>query len=266
MTLRVRLTCFLLPLIFASFANAQSDPEALEQALAGKQFVLRSYSADPVARYVWKDGDVVADAVQIHTFGIFTPKSVKLKGGKITIQGERATLLNDSKDNKIGLVGKAPMALEINLEAADPAMVLPHLQEALFFAGVAAAKDGLPPQLKEMFPFNVWRTPFTCKCQRYFDKDQWNETSADDRKLTQPRVLKQVDPEVPRDAKGSGGRVTIMLVVTAAGTPGDLWLARAAGPGFDESAAAAIRQYRFAPAQYEGHAVGVELNIDVNFQ
>lgn len=267
MMLRLRVTCFLLPLIFASFVNAQSDPQALEQALAGKQFVLRSYSADPVARYAWKDGGVVPDAVQLHSFGIFTPKSVKLKGSKITIQGERGTLLNDNKNNTVGLGGKAPMALEINLGGTDPAVALPRLQEALFFADVPAGKDALPPQLKEMVPFNLAvRTPAACRCQQYFDEGKWNETPTADHKITQPRVLNLATPEMPRDAKGSGGRVTIMLFVTPAGVPGDLWLMRPAGPGYDESAAEAARKYRFAPAQYEGHAVGVELSIDVNFQ
>jgi TonB family protein len=265
----LRAISFLLLFVPASVARAQSDPESLEQALAGKQLVLRSYSADPIARYTWNDGNLATDTVQLHTFGIFAAKSVKLKGKKITIQGERATLLNDSKNNRVGLSAKSPMTLEINLGASDPTQALPLLQESLFFPDVASAKAALPPQLKDVFPFNlVARSPSACHCEQFFDADHWKEAPVGDRKLVQPRLTNMIQPELTsevRDAKVSG-TVTVMFFISPTGIPEDVWLAKPVAPGLDNSAATAIRKYRFAPAQYDGHPVGVELAVEVNFQ
>jgi len=36
--------------------------------------------------------------------------------------------------------------------------------------------------------------------------------------------------------------------------------------GLDERAIAAVKQYKFSPAIYQGHAVAVQLIIDVDFR
>ncbi len=41
---------------------------------------------------------------------------------------------------------------------------------------------------------------------------------------------------------------------------------RGIGMGLDEKAIEAVRQYKFKPAMENGHAVRVEMNIEVNFQ
>jgi protein TonB len=35
--------------------------------------------------------------------------------------------------------------------------------------------------------------------------------------------------------------------------------------GLDEKALEAVRQYKFKPAMYQGHAVAVEIQVEVNF-
>jgi protein TonB len=40
---------------------------------------------------------------------------------------------------------------------------------------------------------------------------------------------------------------------------------RPLGMGLDEKAVEAVRQYRFKPAMYQGHAVAVQIVVDVEF-
>ena len=38
------------------------------------------------------------------------------------------------------------------------------------------------------------------------------------------------------------------------------------GMGLDEKALEAVKQYKFTPAKYQGKAVAVQVNVEVNFQ
>ena len=62
------------------------------------------------------------------------------------------------------------------------------------------------------------------------------------------------------------GIVLVTMVVTSKGTVEDVWVVRGVGMGLDQNAAAAVRQYQFRPATFNGRPVGVELNVEVNFQ
>ena len=43
-------------------------------------------------------------------------------------------------------------------------------------------------------------------------------------------------------------------------------MVRALGMGLDEEAIAAVKQYRFRPATYQGRSVSVQMIIDVDFR
>ncbi len=62
------------------------------------------------------------------------------------------------------------------------------------------------------------------------------------------------------------GDVALEIVVDAGGTVVDARVARRAGHGFDESALAAIRAYRFSPAEREGRRVRVRMPWTVQFR
>ncbi len=86
--------------------------------------------------------------------------------------------------------------------------------------------------------------------------------------VTSPRLLFAPDPNPPRGALGTKftGTAVIGLIVDASGTPREVHVVRPLGMGFDEAAVEAVEQYRFAPAQYEGKPVPVQINIEVNFR
>jgi TonB family protein len=86
--------------------------------------------------------------------------------------------------------------------------------------------------------------------------------------VSAPQVLHSVEPEFTDDARRANyqGRVSIKLIVDSQGNPQDLRLASHLGMGLDERAIEAVRHYKFSPAMYEGHAVSVQILMDVDFR
>ena len=83
-----------------------------------------------------------------------------------------------------------------------------------------------------------------------------------------PVPVHQVAPEIPPRAiqKGITGRVTLSMLVTSEGNVSDVKVVEAQPPGvFEESATAAVRQWRFQPAQYEGRPVSIRVSQTLRF-
>jgi TonB family protein len=72
----------------------------------------------------------------------------------------------------------------------------------------------------------------------------------------------------PADARAEDleGDVALEIVVDRTGAVVDARVTKRAGHGFDESALAAIRRYRFSPAARDGHAVRVRMPWTVQFR
>ncbi len=83
-----------------------------------------------------------------------------------------------------------------------------------------------------------------------------------------PVLTYSVDPEFSEEARKAkfSGNVQVALVVDEQGRPKNIRVERGVGMGLDEKAVEAVRQYKFKPAMKDGHAVPVELYIEVNFQ
>jgi protein TonB len=86
--------------------------------------------------------------------------------------------------------------------------------------------------------------------------------------VSAPVVIHQVDPEFTEQARQQNyqGTVAIQLIVDAQGNPQNVHVARHLGQGLDEKAVAAVRQYRFRPAMYQGHPVAVQMIVEVDFR
>jgi TonB family protein len=86
--------------------------------------------------------------------------------------------------------------------------------------------------------------------------------------VSPPTVISSVDPEYSDEARRAKytGIVVVSLIVDAQGNPQHVNVVRRLGMGLDEKAVEAVRQYKFKPAMFQGHAVPVEVNIEVNFQ
>ena len=85
--------------------------------------------------------------------------------------------------------------------------------------------------------------------------------------VSAPMVIYQVAPEYSPEAKKVKftGIVLVNLIVDENGLPQNVHVLRGVGMGLDDSAMAAVKQYRFKPAMEGGKPVPVELNIEVNF-
>jgi len=85
--------------------------------------------------------------------------------------------------------------------------------------------------------------------------------------VSAPQVIHSVDAEFTDEARQANfqGSTSIKLIVDSQGNPQDVRLVNHLGMGLDEKAIAAVKQYRFKPAMYEGHAVSVQIVIDIDF-
>lgn len=86
--------------------------------------------------------------------------------------------------------------------------------------------------------------------------------------VSAPQVIHSVEPQFTPQARQTNyqGTVAIQLVVDANGDPQDVRVVRHLGMGLDDEAIAAVKQYRFRPAVYEGQPVAVQMVIDVDFR
>ena len=86
--------------------------------------------------------------------------------------------------------------------------------------------------------------------------------------VTPPKLIHQVDPHYPRAFFGrtKSSDVQIQLLVGTDGLPTDLKVSKSGGERFDKSALAAVSQYRFRPAEKDGHPITMRLIIAVKFR
>ena len=248
---------------------AQTDTRGLEDALNGKQLVLRNYSAEKIAKYEWVDGKLADAPANVHTLGIFVPSSVKIKVQELSISGTRATVIRDAKTNKLGLAGKSHAEIEIDLNGADGARVFPQLRSLLFFPDLAQAIAGLPERLARFTPAFVPNhvSVDPCHCEQFFRDGEWVEVPEHDSRLIPPILIHAEDPKFTSDARGvKVGAVRVTMLIDSKGNPTDIWLVVSQGYGLDESVEAAVQTYRFNPARYDNQPVAIELDVDVNFQ
>jgi periplasmic protein TonB len=82
------------------------------------------------------------------------------------------------------------------------------------------------------------------------------------------QLVASVPATYPFAARSDGieAEVPLELVLDEAGRVLDARVVRAAGHGFDASALSAVRRYRFAPAERDGHAIRVRMPWTVQFR
>jgi hypothetical protein len=254
--------------LLARPAVGQTDATALETALHGKLFGLKGYPADPVVKYTWMGGKLLPGPVDLHAMMAFFPDTVRLKSGKLTIDGQASTLVKNGP--KLAPMGKVPMRLEIDLGGADAATVLPLLQTQLFFPGIKAALDGIPMYVADMIPFSAdGKFYTTCHCTPILQDGKWVKLEAGDPKMGVAGVVKAAtSPGL--DQKGIdekvSGTISLVYLVSDAGRVDEVWVAKPLSVDTDAMAAKAGRASMFSPATYEGKPVGTVMlqTIPVN--
>jgi len=86
--------------------------------------------------------------------------------------------------------------------------------------------------------------------------------------VSMPQLIFSPDPEFSDEARRAKyqGICVVSVIVDAQGNPQHVRVIRPLGMGLDEKAVEAVKQYKFKPAMYQGHAVAVQLTVEVNFR
>ena len=79
----------------AAAQNVKDGEKLLRDTVLKKQFVLRGYSADPMVHWRWDGSSLVQEPPKLHTLGVLTADSVKVKGNKVVIELEVEASLAD---------------------------------------------------------------------------------------------------------------------------------------------------------------------------
>ena len=85
--------------------------------------------------------------------------------------------------------------------------------------------------------------------------------------VSAPQLIHTVRPDFTEQAQQAKyeGTVEVQLIVDPRGMPVNLQIVKHLGMGLDEKALEAVRQYRFRPSQFQGHAVPVQIQVAVDF-
>jgi protein TonB len=86
--------------------------------------------------------------------------------------------------------------------------------------------------------------------------------------VSPPRVTFQPEIEFSEEARKAKyqGTCVLALVVDANGHPTNIRISQSLGMGLDEKAIEAAKKYRFEPGMKDGHAVAVEIALEVDFR
>jgi periplasmic protein TonB len=86
--------------------------------------------------------------------------------------------------------------------------------------------------------------------------------------VSPPRVVFQPEIEFSEEARKAKyqGTCVLALVVDANGHPTNIRISQSLGMGLDEKAIEAAKKYRFEPGMKDGHAVAVEIALEVDFR
>ncbi|HEX2330287.1 MAG TPA: energy transducer TonB [Candidatus Angelobacter sp.] len=85
--------------------------------------------------------------------------------------------------------------------------------------------------------------------------------------VSAPRPIFTPEPEYSDEARQAKfqGIVSMWAVIGSDGHPRSLRIVRSLGMGLDEKALEAVRSWRFEPGMKDGHAVAVEMIVEVDF-
>jgi len=245
--------------------------DAIKSQLLGQPLLLRGFwmaddlhfdcTGQPLADY--KTGSFTESA--------FDAKKVDLSGGRLTIEGQRVAIAftkdGDTKRlpmTRSKLFGTSPEKLTIVIDGQGDPDFSKEL-DAVFASHLYDIAPSLPELWQPFARKHFLRPGQIASPATYQTKSAVMHVGAN---VMRPEVLKQILPtfnETARQLKYSGAS-EIYLWVERDGMPSHITIVRPVGVGLDEKAAAAVAQYKFSPALFDGKPVVVELYVDVNFQ
>lgn len=86
--------------------------------------------------------------------------------------------------------------------------------------------------------------------------------------ISAPQAISTPDPEYTEEARNdkTEGTCILWMIVDDHGNPRDIRVVRGLGHGLDAKAIEAVKQWKFQPAEKDGHPVNVEISVEVGFK
>jgi TonB family protein len=250
--------------------SAKDAEKAFRTTLLGQRLILRNFSALSTVDAHWDGSTVVLDEPFVRTLGAIAVDEVKFHSQQIEIKGRRNPLVNDPDKGWAYLPAASDVDVVVKLNGGDETALLQVLQDALFFktlgeALAAKPRRVAPPTAAAPSPTPPNQSAVACDCV-----DRASETCKNRPRPFlgegPPRLVYSINPVFHEDALAQKfkGAIQVAMVIDTQGNPQNLWITGPAGDGLDESAAEAVRQYRFKPATCHGNPIAVDLYLDVN--
>ncbi|SFS17728.1 TonB family C-terminal domain-containing protein [Granulicella pectinivorans] len=257
---------------------AQSNEADLTARLLGKQLYLRGLWGSDKLKFDGAgvpEGDAGTTSCTLSGIEI---ESVKLKSGKLVLEGRRYGIVYDrSMPKRIAMdvtvvMGMGTKPEKMHLEVMEPAgkNYGPAL-DAIFlddFGKVGGScRDGWRSFAEKQLAITS-TAPIKSGAAPVVEEKKMDALRVGRDGVKAPVPLKMPDPVFSQAARAMrvSGNVLVYLWVGPDGRPSHIRVIRPLGLGLDESAVTAVAGYQFRPALRGDEAVTVEMNVEVNFQ
>lgn len=265
-------------LLGAPLARAADDASTngLADSLKGKIVFLRGMQADNKLRFDAQGTEIGSTASVPFAYSALKIETVHRTHSQLEIKGERGWLVFQTTSESPALkdirfvATNQEVDLRVGLNDAHPETLNAALDK-IFASSPGEAVAGMSPdEEKSALDSLGWLPPPGEQMPPY-------KTDPDSKEVTYepnvggvapPRLIHSVDPSFTEYARKNkiSGVCVVRLIVDASGRPQHIRVTRSLDPGLDVNALIAVSQYRFTPAMYEGKAVPVLINVEVNFR
>jgi TonB family protein len=267
--------------LLSCFSAAQID-QGVKDALLKHSVIVRGYYYGANLQFD-QDGRLLPNANA--GFGPADARiyveDVEYKSDRLIIRGERTLPVYNRKLNQfaLDLTGE-----KVNIEISLPpdGLTTEALEESLKRVFLTAAETQTKCTTEEQARFQELFLPAKDKGNK---KKQPPEAKSiaeltaycfptgeigyrADRGIRPPKALSTPDPDYSPAARQNGeqGTVVFLVIVDQQGRPTTLYVVRSGGHSLDQAALKAVRQWRFAPAVFNGSPIPAAINVEVNFR
>lgn len=273
-----------------SAAPAQEVEQSLKQQLEGKVLVLR-HSLQGNSQEYDSDGKVLKGGAEgpWTLYGRIKVDEVELSADNLLLKGHRVDYKLDPSVGQLApFVNKIRMQVKVSFQ--QPPKNLVEVDEMLGRVFAFTKKDvvdsaselwrayldaniGPKPQPEKKVEAPGPQADQTDKRPELLvrgansPEDKETRPFRIGRGVQAPQALFTPEPEFPDKANHENfqGIVILNVIVDKTGKVQNIRLVRPLGMGMEEAAVAALKTWRFKPAEREGEPVAVEMNIEVAF-
>jgi TonB family protein len=281
----VQAAIFLVVSLSAVRAFAGNLDGVLASDYPNKIVTMRHFYAGDRLRF-YADGTLVesAPAGTFTSDGRIEVRDANLQEGLLTVRGRRIYLVYDAKRKQLvdalNTIGDSPTKQQKEIEktlrkrmvtveiqmAPDPdPKEIPEALRAVFLGPEEPLTNIAPPYYRDFFAQVDGRS-----AAPQLPAGVLHVSSTQDKPgaVSAPHATFVPDPEYSEGARQLKlqGTVIVSLIVDPSGSVRDPQIAVPAGAGLDDQAIAAVRRWKFQPAQKDGAAVPVALSVEVDFR